>query len=90
MGRGIGESGVKVGMAAETFYDTQAFQYGVRDKWGYAFYQPKKDKEHKFFTQKPDSGLFIKAWEYVSSILIRFQLKCHIILNLGILKNCIK
>lgn len=65
MGCGIGEAGVKVGMAAETFYDTQAFQYGVQDKWGYAFYQPNNDNEHKFFLQKSDSSLFVKAWEYV-------------------------
>jgi hypothetical protein len=73
MGRGTGEAGVKVGMAAKTFYDTQAFQYGVQDKWGYAFYQPNTDKEHKFFPQKPNSGLYIKAWEYVSN----FCENCH-------------
>ncbi|KAG0584891.1 hypothetical protein KC19_3G243100 [Ceratodon purpureus] len=64
MGRGVGEAGVKVGTDVKTFYDTQAFQYGVRDKWGYAYYQPNKDKEHKFYPHKPDSNLFIKPWEY--------------------------
>lgn len=68
MGRGVGEAGVKVGTDVKTFYDTQAFQYGVRDKWGYAYYQPNKDKEHKFYPHKPDSNLFIKPWEYVSII----------------------
>lgn len=66
MGRGTGEASTKVGTDAKTFYDTQAFQYGVRDKWGYALHQPSTDKEHPLFPQKPDTGLFIKPWEFVS------------------------
>lgn len=70
MGRGTGEASTKVGVDAQTFYDTQAFQYGVRDKWGYAFYQPSTDKEHPIFPQKPNTGLFIKPWEFVSNTVI--------------------
>jgi len=72
MGRGTGEASTKVGVDAQTFYDTQAFQYGVQDKWGYAFYQPDINKEHPIFPQKPNTGLFIKPWEFVSNYFLTF------------------
>ena len=74
MGRGPGEAHSKVGIAAKTFYDTQAFQYGVQGKWGDASYKPNKDKEHKIFPKKPDLGLFIKPWEYVSIMFVKISI----------------
>lgn len=76
MGRGAGEAAPKIGEGAKTFYDTQAFQYGVRDKWGYSFYHPNEDGGHKIFPKKPETAFFIKPWEQVTT---------HMNLMLGIL-----
>ena len=68
MGRGAGESSVFVGEGAETFYDTQKYQYGVREKWGYCSYDPNTDSGHHIYPKIPDGGLFIKPWEYVGNL----------------------
>ncbi|CAM6018960.1 unnamed protein product [Sphagnum balticum] len=51
------------GREAETFYDTQQFQYGARGKWGYSFYNPQEDKAHHIYALRLDTKTYIKPWE---------------------------
>jgi len=54
------------GREAETFYDTQQFQYGARGKWGYSFYNPQEDKAHHIYALRLDTKTYIKPWEQVN------------------------